>query len=327
VGFVHQELFKFLKKVFMSILLLLLGLTGLWLGTEFSLRGAIAIAQRIGLSEFIVGVAILSIGSDIPELAIAIDGAFRILQNEQLSGVIIGSALGSGLSQIGLVLGFTGLLGYLTLPREITYQHGGLMLGSLVLLGLFGFDGRITRIEGIALIIIYAVYLAFLFSDRSQKPVETDTQNIGLGKSIVFLVSGLVVVFLSAEITISSVMQVANSLNIDKTLIAIIVVGLGTSLPELSISLGAVLKGKSRMSVGNLIGSNIFDTLMPVGVAATISELEFNPSFLSNEIPVLFLLSALVLIFFIRKKGIQKREAVTILVLYFTYVVFKLITV
>lgn len=311
----------------MSIVLLIFGLIGLWLGTEITLRGATSIAERFGLSDFIVGVAILSIGSDIPELAIAIDGATRILHNEQLSGVIIGSALGSGFSQIGLVLGLTGLFGYLTLPREVTYQHGGLMLGSLVLLGLFGFDGRITRIEGIALIIVYVVYLSFLFSDRSQTPIEKDNEGLGLSRSILYLVLGLTGIFISAELTVSAVLQVAERLSIDQTIIAIIVVGLGTSLPELSISLGAVLKGKSRLSVGNLIGSNIFDTLMPIGVAASISELDFEKSFLREEVPILFLLSLVILVFFVRKKGIQKREAITVLVLYFSYLIFKLTSV
>ena len=138
---------------------------------------------------------------------------------------------------------------------------------------------------------------------------------------------GLVCIFISAELTVSAVLQVAERLSIDQTFIAIIVVGLGTSLPELSISLGAVLKGKNRLSVGNLIGSNIFDTLIPIGVAASISGLDFERSFLKEEVPILFLLSLLVLIFFVRKKGIQKREAITILVLYFSYVMFKLIQV
>lgn len=104
----------------MDIFLLLAGLAGLWLGTDLTLRGAISIASKLGMSELIVGVAILSVGS----------------------------ALGSALAQIGFVLGLAGLLGYLTLPKHILYRHGSIMMGSLVVLALVGFDGTVSRIEG-----------------------------------------------------------------------------------------------------------------------------------------------------------------------------------
>lgn len=309
----------------MSFLILILGLIGLWLGTKSTLHGALTLAQRFGLSEFIVGVAILSIGTDIPELAIAIEGGIRNWHGAQVSDVIVGSALGSGLSQIGFVLGLTGLFGYLTLPKEVTYQHGGLLLGSLLLLALFGFDGTISRIEGLSLLIVYLIYLVFIFGDKSSRTdEELEGTNHSLVISILYLLFGIFVVFISAELTVSSVIKVADSFNINQGIVAILIVGFGTSLPELSISLGALLKGKSRMSVGNLIGSNIFDTLVPIGAAATISELKFSTGFIRTEIPILFLLSFLILIFFIRKKGIQKREAFTILALYFIYVTYKL---
>ena len=309
----------------MYFFLLLVGLLGLWVGTEITISGSLSIAQRLGLSEFIVGVAILSIGSDIPELAIAIDGAMQISNGMPVSDVIIGSALGSGLAQIGLVLGITGLFGYLTLPKAITYQHGGLLLGSLVLLGLFGFDGHLSRIEGLSLITVYIVYLIFILSDHSvPHPENPEAPTRSLAKSLLYLSVGLLTVFTSAKLTISAVIQIADILQIEKSFLSVVVVGLGSSLPELSISLGAVLKGKSRLSVGNLIGSNIFDTLIPIGVAATISELSFNRGFLYQELPILFLVSALVLIFFVREKGIQKPEAISIVSLYMVYLIFKL---
>ena len=249
------------------------------------------------------------------------------MQGAQVSDVIVGSAIGSGLSQLGFVLGLTGMFGYLTLPRKVTYQHGGLMLTSLLLIALFGFDGSISRVEGLSLLIVYLIYMVLIFGDNSSKTdeeIEESTESLVI--SILYLLFGIFVVFLSAELTVSSVIKVADGLNINQGIVAILIVGFGTSLPELSISVGAILKGKNRMSVGNLIGSNIFDTLVPIGAAATISELKFSPGFLNTEIPILFLLSLLVLIFFIRKKGIQKREAITILVLYFTYVTYKLLS-
>ena len=151
----------------MEFLALLAGLAGLWLGTEATIKGAVAIAARLRISEFIIGAVILSIGSDLPELSIAVDAALENLRSGQASDIVVGSALGSALGQIGFVLGVTGLVASLTLPKRIIYQHGGMLLGSLVLLGLFGLDGHVSRTEGISLITVYAIYVALLLADAT----------------------------------------------------------------------------------------------------------------------------------------------------------------
>lgn len=139
----------------MEFLALLAGLVGLWLGTEATIQGAVAIAARLRISEFIIGAVVLSIGSDLPELTIAVDAAVANLRSGQASDIVVGSAL----AQISFVLGITGLTSPLVLPRKIVYQHGAMLLGSLVLLGLFGLDGQVSRIEAISLITVYAIYL------------------------------------------------------------------------------------------------------------------------------------------------------------------------
>lgn len=309
----------------LTVLELLVGLVGLWLGTELTVRGAATIAARFSMSEFLVGVTILSVGSDLPELTIALDGAIKNLNQAQVSDVIVGSALGSALAQIGFVLGLTGLFGYLTLPKRIVLQHGSVLLGSLVLLGLIGLDGNVSRTEGISLLTLYGIYFVFLITDAKKSiTIAEERKAHSLARSVVYLLAGLLIVIASAELVVRSVDQAAQILRIQETFVAVFVIGLGTSLPELSISLGAILKRHNRMSVGNLIGSNIFDTLVPIGVAATIAGVEFDRGFLSHELPFLFLLSAVVLVFLVRKKGIQHYEALTVLLLYCGFVLLKL---
>lgn len=311
----------------MEFLALLVGLIGLWLGTEATIKGAVAIAARLGISEFIVGAAVLSIGSDLPELTIAIDAALENLRTGQASDIVVGSAFGSALGQIGFVLGVTGLIACLTLPKRIVYQHGAMLLGSLILLGIFGLDGHVTRIEGISLITVYGIYLVFLMTDAAAVGRRGKAQaGVNFGVATVYLVIGLAIVVASAGLTVASATGLATALNIEQSFIAIIIIGLGSSLPELSISLAAALKRRTRLSVGNLIGSNIFDTLIPVGVAALIVDIQFNADMLRHELPFLFALSAIVLVFFYRTRGVQKVEAATILCLYLGYATLKIVS-
>ncbi len=308
----------------MDLLLLIAGLAGLWFGTEITIRGAVSISSRLGISEFVVGVAVLSVGSDLPELAIAIDGAVKNIVGEGASDVVVGTALGSYLGQLGLVLGCAALILHLTLPKGIILRHGAALIGSLVLLGILGADGTVTRLEGLGLVIAYVFYLVALFTD----PLSHSTDDINPHhdtwlKTLVFLIGGLGIVTLSAELTVSGAIGFAEDLGVSEAFVAIVIIGLGTSLPELSISVGAAIAKRASLSIGNLIGSNVFDTLVPIGVAAAISRISFDRGMLTNELPYLILLTVVVMFFFLYKRGIQRIEAFVILGMYFGYVTFK----
>lgn len=308
----------------MDIVLLILALAGLWLGTEVTIKGAVSIAKRYGVSEFVIGLVVLSIGSDLPELSIAIDAGLKNLAGGNYSDVVVGSALGSSLGQIGFVLGFVGLLSYLTLPRGVVYRHGSTLLGSLALVALFGFDGTVTFTEGAALLLVYAIYLVALMNEANVGTAIEQTNEMSFWRSLLYLATGLAIVVGSAELTVSSAVEVARTLGLSESLVAVILIGLGSSLPELSISVAAVSKGHHRLSVGNLIGSNVFDTLVPIGAAAVIAPLSFDAGLLRFETPYLFFVTAVVMFFFLRIRGIQRWEAAVVLGLYCAYVLVKL---
>ncbi|MGI9247720.1 MAG: sodium:calcium antiporter [Woeseiaceae bacterium] len=300
-------------------------LLGLWLGTKATIHGAVAVAERLRVPEFIIGLTVLSVGSDLPELAIAVDAAIWNLHSGEASDVVVGSALGSSLGQIGFVLGITALIGHLALPREVVYQHGSALLGSIVLLGLVGFDGQVTRLEGAMLAAAYAAYLIFVFADAAMNGENMEGgSDDSLALSSAYLVAGLAIVVVSAEVTVSSAVSVADALDVEQSFVAIIIIGLGTSLPELSISLGAILHQRANLSIGNLIGSNVFDTLMPVGVAAAIAGLNFKVEMWRQELPFLFGLTLVVLFFFTRSRGIRRPEAAIVLGLYIAFATLKI---
>jgi cation:H+ antiporter len=308
----------------LDFFLLIAGLLGLWLGTELTIGGALAIARRHNLSEFFVGLVILSIGSDLPEIAIAIDAGFKSLGGRDASGVVVGSSIGSVVAQIGFVLGLGGLISYLTLPRDFIYRHGAVLLTATVLLFVLAFDGIVTRAEGLALITFYALYVIALMNGGN-KPEEVPGTIAGGGpKSWTLLCVGLITVILGSEVTVNSVVNIAHVFNISEALISVLIIGLGTSLPELSISISAILKKRNHMSVGNIIGSNILDTVLPIGLAAVISAVTVEHQLLLFDIPYIFVLTTIVLGLFLAKKGVGRSQGVIILSVYAVYVTFKL---
>jgi cation:H+ antiporter len=309
----------------MDFVLLIAGIVGLWLGTELTIGGALAIARRHQLSEFFVGLVILSIGSDLPELAIAFDAGLKGLTGHDASGVVIGSSIGSVVAQIGFVLGLGGVISFLTLPRPFVLKHGAVLLGATVLLFLLALDGSVTRTEGLVLITFYVIYVITLMNGANI-PEEEPGQLAGGGiQSWLLLVAGLGAVIISSEITVSSVVNIAYTFEISEALISVLIIGLGTSLPELTISISAIMKKKTHMSVGNILGSNILDTLLPIGIAAVISGMTFERQLLYFDLPFIFVLTTVVLVFFYAKRGVSRSEGMVILGFYFTYVLVKLL--
>ena len=308
----------------MDFLLLIAGLVGLWLGTELTIGGALAIARRHNLSEFFVGLVILSIGSDLPEIAVAIDAGFKGLVGQDASGVVVGTSIGSVITQMGFVLGIGALISYLTLPRTFIFKHGAVLLASTVLLFLVAFDGVVSRTEGLILITFYVVYVIALMQGGEAPEHEHGTVAHGGVRSWLLLVVGLSTVVLGSEFTVNSVVSIAHAFDISEVVISVLIIGLGTSLPELSISVSAILKKRTQLSVGNIIGSNILDTLLPIGLASVISAIHFERSLLVFDLPYIFVLTAVVLGMFVHRNGLSRAEGAVIVSIYGVYVLIKL---
>jgi len=304
----------------LDFLYLTLGIAGLLVGTEWVIGGSLAIARRHHLSEFLVGLIILSIGSDLPEIAVSIDAGMKTLTGADASGVVVGSAIGSVVAQIGFVLGTAGLIALLTLPRRFIVKHGTVLLCATALLFLTAVDGSIDWVEGLMLIIFYVSYVVVLLSRERLPPEVQEAVGEDIANPWLRISFGLVAVIACSELTVSSVVSMAYAFGLNETVIAVLIIGLGTSLPELSISLAAIVKKRVHLSVGNIIGSNIFDTLVPISLAALIAPVRVPDSVLSFDLPFIFVLTTVVLLFFSRVRGLQRGEAAIVLVLYATYV-------
>lgn len=279
-----------------GIVFLVLGLVGLCFGAATALNATVAIGERHGLSELFLGLTVLAIGSDLPEIVVAIDGGLLQLRGIDAGGVVVGNAIGSAVANAGLVLGLVSVARPIALEISDLRRDGGVLVLAIALFALVGFDGQVGRFEGVALTLAYATYLVALVRGAAAREdfrpdwSPTDT------KAAFRILGGFVVLMLSAEVVLSTALVVADAWQVSPTAVGALIVGPGTSLPELGVSVAAIMKGKAGMSVGNIIGSNILDVLLPVGLCAAIAPVAIDREVLVLDLPAVFLLSTLVVV-------------------------------
>jgi cation:H+ antiporter len=309
-----------------DFLLLICGLGGLWLGSEVLIKGAMSLADRFRLTDALFGMLVLAIGTDLPELFVAFDASFRSLAGEDLSGIVIGSAIGSTIAQFALVFGVAGFIGYPPMQRKFLPRNTFFLVGGIVALFFFSMDGRISRLEGVLLIMYYAAYLAVLILRRVD--VDDDegrAAHMRTWKAWLVLVCGLVLLLFAAKLTVVYAAEFAREVGLSNIAVSAIVIGLGSSLPELSVSFVALLRKRGGLSVGNLVGSNVLDTLLVPGIAAVISPLIVPSAILLVDLPVLLVSTLLVLLFlYVTRRGVRGPEAAILLLIYFSYAAVRL---
>jgi len=311
----------------LDFFLLVCGLAGLWYGSETLIKGAMSLADRYRLSDALFGMLVLAIGTDLPELFVAFDASVRSLAGEDLSGIVIGSAIGSSIAQFALVFGIAGFIGYPPMQRKFLPRNSFFLVGGIVAVFLFSMDGRISRPEGLLLVLYYAVYLAVLILRR----VEIDgdggeATHMPAWRAWLRLALGLGLLLISAELTVVYAAAFATEVGLSNIAVSAIVIGMGSSLPELSVSFVALLRKRGGLSVGNLVGSNVLDTLLVPGIGAVISPLVVSPAILLVDLPVLLVSTLLVLFFlYVTRRGVRGPEATILLLIYFSYVAVRLV--
>ncbi len=308
-----------------SIVFLIIGLIGLALGAHLIVRGAENISNFFKISSLFIGLTIASIGTSIPEMAVSITGAKDRLQGLETSGIVVGNALGSALTQITLILGIIALLGALYIKKRELNRDGGMLFASMIILFIMFIDLKLTQFEGALLVIIYLIYFFNLIREehvydkiRGRRPEMHTLYDISA------IIIGLVLVMYAAELVVTNGVITAEMFNIPTYLIGIFIVGLGTSLPELAISLYALSKRAIGLSVGNLIGSNITDIMLSLGLGTAISGFVINPNILYFDILFLLGVTGLMLILFRTRYRMEKREGAVLVAAYIFYLALKL---
>lgn len=299
-----------------SILIFLGSLSVLLFASDKFVDSAERIGLALGIPSFIVGVTIIAVGTSLPELATSIAA---VLSGS--SEIVVGNVVGSNITNILLVIGATAVVGKgIKLDYDVMSTDMPKLLGSMFFLYFMLMDGKLTVIECIIMLAALVIFLLNSFSSLGE-----DDEDRPKLRPLDFLILAIasVFIFLGAKYTILGLEQIATALEIPAHIIAITAVALGTSLPEVVVSITAARKGKHAMAVGNVIGSNIFNTYAVMGIAGLVGKLKIPQDAISISLPFMMAVTVLFAVSCITK-NISKYEGWLLLLLYVFFIYISL---
>lgn len=313
----------------MNYILLIIGFLFLIKGADIFVEGSSSIAKSLKISPMLIGLTIVAFGTSSPEAAVSINAAIKG-SNE----IVIANIVGSSIFNIMVVLGVVAVIkkiniNHITILKELPF----LLLASLVLyvLSLDHFleghgENLITRSDGIILLAFFLIYMYYIIETafKSKEDYGEDIKTMSLYRSILFLILGILAILVGGKWVVISSTKIALSLGMSETLVGLTIVAIGTSLPELTTSIVAAYKGESDIAVGNVIGSNIFNILLVLGITTVIKPIAIENSFFLDMVYLLFGTVA-ILVFSISRKSISRFEGALLTLSYIGYMVYIII--
>lgn len=276
-----------------TIFLLIAGFALLITGANSLVNGSSAIARRMRISELVIGLTIVAFGTSTPELVVNIDAA-----RNGLDDVVLGNVIGSNIFNLLLILGISGIIQPVVVQVQTVWKEipvsllGVVILWVLAVTGGTGSAGGIGRVDGLILLFIFILFMIYVFRSASKEEFqggsiagkaatgqESRAVHRPLILSMVMVVFGLGALIFGGNLVVSNSVTLAREFGMSEKLIGLTILSIGTSLPELATSALAALKGKSDLAIGNVVGSNIFNILMIIGISSLVSPVDYNPSF------------------------------------------------
>lgn len=298
----------------LPIVAVVLGLAVLVWSADKFVDGAVGVARFFGMSTLLIGMVIVGFGTSAPEMVVSALSAM-----ENAPELALGNAYGSNIANIALILGVTALISPVIVKREALKRDVPILIGVTAVAILQAADGSISRLDGVVLLVLFAGVMGFnIWSElRAKKKASAQEKaadegdepgKASLPKSIAWLLLGLALLVLSSRCLVWGAVSIAQALGVSDLLIGLTIVAVGTSLPELASSIAAARKGENDLAFGNIVGSNLFNTLTVVGIASTISPMQkVDPLVFSRDLPVVAVLTVLLLLFGlpVRKKRLD----------------------
>lgn len=274
-----------------AIILLIVGFLLLMKGADYFVDGASAIAKKLRIPSIVIGLTIVAFGTSAPELAVSLGAALK-----GSNDIAIGNVVGSNLFNTLVVLGVSAAITPVMVKREIIKRDYPLSVIAAILLGILSMDmilGKthtmtIGRIDGVILLALFVLFLINTIKGglkgRNAAVEEVDNMNLSLWKSVLIIVLGLAGIIIGGDLSVESAKDIARAFGMSEALIGLTIVAFGTSLPELVTSIVAARKGENDIAVGNVVGSNIFNILLILGLSATILPMNMSGTYLYDII-------------------------------------------
>ncbi|MEZ5978174.1 MAG: calcium/sodium antiporter [Planctomycetota bacterium] len=313
-------------------LLLIVGLVALVGGAEVLVRGAAGLAARFGLSSLVIGLTVVAYGTSAPEVAVSVDAVFQ-----HRDSIALGNVVGSNSINVLVILGASAVIASLTVSRQLLRVDIPILIGVSLLGFVMALDGKLSKLDGALLLGCAIAYTAFTVMEgrRHAKRLEAarladvtvgedETPGKGLhwGLQIGFVVLGAVLLAKGADWFVEGAIDVAKRLGLSDTVIGLTVVALGTSLPEVATSIVAAIRGERDMAVGNVVGSNIFNITVILGIATLAAPgggMTVEPSILAFDLPVMVAVALTLAPVAVSRGIIAKREGLFFLAIYAVY--------
>lgn len=307
-------------------LLILAGLVLLILGGSWLLKAAVALSLKLNIPKIVIGMTVVSFATSAPELIVSIKAAL-----DGFPDLALGNVIGSNIANLGLVLAVTVMLGSIDVNKSFYKTDWPMMmLASLLFFGFIFFDGEIQQYEGIIMVVALFAFLVYILRFQKTAVVDEapeDDLPLPLYKTVLFLGLGGLGLWGGSELLIKGAVGMASAYGVSERVIGITIVSIGTSIPELAASIIAVIKKEKAISLGNLIGSNIFNLLAVLGITSIITPIRvMDEGLLSNDIFWMLGISFLVLplVFLPNKLRLGWRDGLVLIVIYLTFVYFTI---
>ena len=313
-----------------SIILILVGFVLLIKGADFLVDGASNVAKKFHIPEIVLGLTIISIGTSMPELFVSVASAL-----EGRSDMALGNVIGSNICNLLLILGLSTMIRRIDFKRETRLIEVPMCLAFTIIFMIICNIGQdISRIEAIILLVLFVLFIAYTIV-MALKGEQFDKEDVEMEetekmenkpsstlKDIIYIILGIIALKIGGNLAVDNAVNVAEYFNLSEKLISVTILAIGTSLPELVTSVSAAIKGKSDIAIGNIIGSNIFNMLMIIGVSAIIKPITYNMSY--NKDLIILIIATIVLALFPLippKNKMSKRNGWLYFIMYIGYMI------
>jgi cation:H+ antiporter len=307
----------------MDLIFLALGLILLIAGANLLVKGASKISEQLGISSLIIGLTVVAFGTSAPELAVSVNS---VISNQP--EIAIGNVVGSNIFNVLFILGLSALITPLIVSKQLIRLDVPLMIGFSVLVWIMALNGVLSRLEGIALVIIFISYVVFLIYQGRKDHISPEPDSKAPENkwfiNILFIVVGLILLVAGSNWLVESAVSIAQKFGVSELVIGLTIIAAGTSMPEVVTSVVASIKGERDIAVGNIVGSNIFNLVCILGITAIISPLgvEISESLLEFNLPVMAVVAFACLPIFFSENLIARWEGGLLFIYYIIYTIF-----